>query len=75
MRMTGHSVQYLKSVRGAKTPDYILKNDKTDLIIEIGGKSKGREQFKGIHGAKGIILSHSLETEDIRRPLFLAGML
>ena len=75
MRMAGHSVQYLKSVRGAKTPDYIIKNDSKDLIIEIGGKSKGREQFKGIRDAKGIILSHSLETNDIRRPLFLAGML
>jgi hypothetical protein len=75
MKIAGYPVQYLKSVRGAKTPDYIFKNGKTDLIIEIGGKSKGREQFKGVQGTKGIILSHSLETKDIRRPLFLAGML
>jgi hypothetical protein len=45
------------------------------LIIEIGGRTRGREQFKGITGTPGLILSHSLDTDGIRRPLFLAGYL
>lgn len=77
MRMTGTPVHYLKSTRGAKTPDYLIqRKDKGEIIVEIGGKGKGREQFKGMgKKTKGLILSHSNEIQGIRRPLFLAGFL
>jgi len=44
-------------------------------VIEIGGKGKGREQFKGIETRQKLILNHSNEVEGIKRPLFLLGFL
>jgi hypothetical protein len=73
MLSAGKKIDYLKSTRGAKTPDYMLSSKKDEMIVEVGGKSKGREQFKGIKGSKKLIFSHSTETESIKRPLFLAG--
>jgi len=69
---------YLKSTRGAKTPDFLIKSDiknklENDIVIEVGGKGKGREQFKGITVKKKIILSHKGNIEGIKRPLFLLG--
>ena len=66
---------YLKSTRGAKTPDYLIPMDGQDIIVEVGGKGKGREQFKGIKAKKKIVFSHSLQTQGIKRPLFLLGMI
>ena len=66
---------YLKSTRGAKTPDYLIPMDGEDIIAEVGGKGKGREQFKGIKAKKKIIFSHSIETQGLKRPLFLLGMI
>ena len=66
---------YLKSTRGAKTPDYLVSLNGDDIIIEIGGKKKGREQFKGIKSKKKLILTPSLETLGIKRPLFTIGLL
>jgi len=73
---SGKNIKYLKSTRGSKTPDYIIRDEKdNNIIIEVGGKGKGREQFKGIKEKKKLIMSHSLEIKGIKRPLFLAGML
>lgn len=66
---------YLKSTRGKKTPDYMVYYNNNRFIIELGGKGKGREQFKGITDKKQIILSHSDRIDGIRRPLFIAGFL
>lgn len=74
MKALEFNLFYLKSTRGLKTPDYILKS-KEDIVLEIGGKTKGRTQFKGIQIDKKIILSHSIEVKGIKRPLFLMGML
>ncbi len=74
LRALGKTVFYLKSMRGQKTPDYLVR-DAEDIIIEVGGKSKGRSQFKGIEVKRKIILSHGYEMAGIRRPLFLAGMI
>ena len=65
---------YLKSTRGEKTPDYLIR-DSEDIILEIGGKSKGRSQFKGISVKDKIILTDSYDITGIRRPLFLVGMI
>ncbi|MBI5485687.1 MAG: ATP-binding protein [Deltaproteobacteria bacterium] len=69
----GISFNYLKSTRGAKTPDYLVHVDTETYVIEIGGPGKGREQFKGFAGKKNLILAHSNETTGIKRPLFLIG--
>ena len=75
IRNSGFSFNYLKSNRGAKIPDYYVSNDENSYIIEIGGKGKGREQFKGVNEKKQLILTHSDRIDGIRRPLFLAGFL
>ncbi len=65
---------YLKSTRGAKTPDYLVEGpDK--LVIEIGGKGKGREQFKGVQAGQKLILAHTDIPDEKRIPLFLLGFI
>jgi uncharacterized protein len=73
-RSLGKEVFYLKSMRGQKTPDYLMR-DFEDIIFEVGGKGKGRSQFKGVDIKRKIIFADGYDTADIRRPLFLAGML
>jgi len=74
VKACGLDVRYLKSTRGAKTPDYVIGGRKS-LVFEIGGRRKGRQQFKGFEAGRKIILSDSYETEGIKRPLFLFGLL
>src|SRR3989339_621536 len=62
--------KYLKSLRGAKTPDFLVKTPQGNVIIEVGGKGKGREQFKGITNELKIRLVHSDDFEGDKRPLF-----
>ncbi len=66
---------YLKTKRGAKTPDYYIKYNNENIVVEVGGKNKGREQFKGIDEKKKIIFTHSTIIDKLRRPLFLLGFL
>ncbi len=66
---------YLKSTRGSKTPDYMIDTSKEEIIIEIDGKGKGRQQFKGISGFKQAIFYHNDIPDGIRKPLFLLGYL
>ncbi len=66
---------YLKSTRGTKTPDFLVKQETGDIVVEIGGKGKGREQFKGIQYQRKLILNHSNVIEGIKRPLFLLGFI
>lgn len=74
VKACGFDIRYLKSTRGAKTPDYVIGGRKS-LVFEIGGRGKGRQQFKGFQAGRKIILSDSYETEDIKRPLFMLGLL
>ncbi|MBA7692908.1 hypothetical protein ES703_101481 [subsurface metagenome] len=73
--MAGISFSYLKSTRGAKTPDYLLNLGQEQIIVEVGGKGKGREQFKGVDLKKRLILSQAGGIEGIKRPLLLIGFL
>ena len=73
-RANGLDVRYLKSTRGEKTPDYLLR-DRETFVFEIGGKGKGRQQFKGFKAGSKIVLSDSYEIEGINRPLFMFGLL
>jgi hypothetical protein len=72
--MKGLRFHYLKTKRGAKTPDFLVEEQgQESVVIEIGGKGKGREQFKGIKVQKKLILSHSAEVTGNKRPLSLLG--
>lgn len=75
MLISNNSFSYLKSKRGAKTPDYLVKGNNLELVIEIGGKGKGIGQFKDITAKNKIRLVHSDETRGNKRPLFLIGYL
>jgi hypothetical protein len=75
MTNAGYEISYLKSTRGEKTPDYLLDLPSGRMIFEIGGKGKGREQFKGIRGGKPLVLVHAPLPEKGRIPLHLLGFL
>lgn len=75
MVMKGLTFHYLKTTRGSKTPDFLVETEDEKLVIEIGGKGKGREQFKGIKVEKKLILSHSTDIGKRAKPLSLIGYL
>ena len=66
---------YLKSTRGSKTPDFLVRDKQGDIVLEVGGKGKGRSQFKGIKVDRKIILAHDERIDDLYRPLHLLGYL
>ena len=55
----GKEVFYLKSTLGKKTPDFLIR-DSEDIVFEIGGKGKGRSQFKGVSVKKKISFARLL---------------
>ena len=75
MKQAGIRFQYLKSTRGAKTPDFLIEDASSRLAIEIGGRGKGREQFKGVKIDRKLVFAHSPAPERHRLPLFLLGFL
>jgi predicted AAA+ superfamily ATPase len=58
MSQHGASFQYAKSTRGAKTPDFLMTVDEHPVVIEVGGRTKGRSQFKGVDYEKKVVLYH-----------------
>lgn len=75
MNQAGIELEYLKSTRGAKTPDYLIDRDGERLAVEVGGRGKGREQFKGVEVDRKLVFAHSVAPEGNRLPLFLLGFL
>ncbi|MGD8699587.1 MAG: hypothetical protein PVJ43_09875 [Gemmatimonadales bacterium] len=75
MKQAGIRVQYLKSTRGAKTPDYLILDAPVKTAVEIGGRGKGRAQFKGVSIDRKLVFSHTDAPERHRLPLFLLGYL
>ena len=73
--MKGYQFHYLKTKRGAKTPDFLVEHGNEKVVIEIGGKGKGREQFKGIKVEQKLILAHHPEGKGNTKPLSLLGFL
>ena len=73
-RALGKEIFYLKSRRGQKTPDYLIR-DSEDIVFEVGGKGKGKSQFKGVNIKRKIIFADGYDMADMRRPLFLAGLI
>ena len=67
---------YLKNSKGKKCPDYLVKNVNTELIVEIGGKGKGKQQFKGIHkDLPCVVFSQGGAHSQSSRSLALLGFL
>ena len=75
LRQSGRAFGYLKSTRGTKTPDFLVRGGPEKIVVEIGGKGKGRQQFKGIKVDRKLILAHTDVPNRGRIPLFLAGFL
>lgn len=75
MKQAGIQFRYLKSTRGAKTPDYLIEDARGKLAVEIGGPGKGRQQFKGIHIDRKLLFAHRPVPERGQLPLFLLGYL
>ena len=75
IKISGNKINYLKTKKGRKTPDYLVEENGKQYIIEVGGKGKGIQQFKGINISKSLIFVDGERFDGIRRPLFLAGFL
>jgi hypothetical protein len=75
LRIQGAKFNYLKSTRGSKIPDFLVRERDGSIVVEIGGRGKGHEQFKGISEKKRLILTHSDRIDKMRKPLVLAGFL
>lgn len=78
MRLAQIPFTYVKSQRGKKIPDFSFSWNSMNIILEVGGKGKGRSQFKGVTYDRKIILYHSQDDLSIskdRIPLFLLGFL
>lgn len=75
MKQAGITFEYLKSTRGAKTPDYLIEDASGKLAVEIGGPCKGCQQFKGVHVDRKIVFAHVSLPDKGRLPLFLLGYL
>ncbi len=71
--MNGFDPWYLKSNRGSKNPDFLIHFAGKEVIVEVGEKGKGREQFKGISRTEKMLLVHSDESDGIKYPLFMLG--
>ncbi len=69
------NINYLKSTRGEKTPDFIIETLKgREIVIEVGGRGKGRSQFKGINIDEKYIFVDSIDWSEKQYPLFLLSM-
>ena len=75
MRQAGIPIQYLKSTTGNKTPDFLIEHEGRKIVFEIGGKGKGRSQFKGVQADQKIILAPDIAPSQGRIPLHLIGFL
>ena len=74
MKRAGLSFHYLKSTRGKKTPDFLIHGPEK-IVIEVGGKGKGRQQFKGIEVGRKLIVAHETTPSPKHIPLHLLGLL
>lgn len=75
MTQAGTEMEYLKSTRGAKTPDYLVEIGGEKVAAEVGGRRKGREQFKGVDVERKLVFAHTEAPESSRIPLFVLGLM
>ena len=69
----GLTVNYLKSMRGQKLPDYVVFQGERRIIFEVGGAGKGASQFKGMKEKEKHLLTQPGSPKSI--PLILTGLL
>jgi predicted AAA+ superfamily ATPase len=67
------SAEHLRA--GRFFEDYLVRGRTDKLVVEVGGKGKGREQFKGVKIDRKLIFAHTDVPDRGRLPLFLAGFL
>jgi predicted AAA+ superfamily ATPase len=58
MEQHSQSYTYAKTVRGAKTPDFVIGFADETVVVEIGGVSKGRSQFKEVDYDRKVVIFH-----------------
>ncbi len=75
MKQAGIGFHYLKSTRGAKTPDFLIEDCVDKLVVEIGGPGKGRSQFKGVAVDRKQVFAHISVPSGHQIPLFMLGYL
>ncbi len=76
LTMKGYNLFYLKSPRGGKTPDFFIKENNEKFVVEVGGKGKGRSQFKDFKGYNKVAFVHGdIFNDKFKKPLFLLGYL
>jgi len=76
MRNNKINIFYLKNKRGRKLPDFMIEVKNKKYIIEIGGKSKGFTQFKGMPDKyHKIIATYPYANKEHSIPLFYFGLL
>lgn len=75
MQLAGLKFCYLKSTRGAKTPDFLIAEASDKLVVEIGGPGKGRSQFKGVKVDRKQVFAHIPTPSGHQIPLFMLGFL
>jgi predicted AAA+ superfamily ATPase len=69
------NINYLKGARGEKIPDFLIEDDLgREIVIEVGGRGKGRSQFKGITVTTKVVFVDSLQWKEDQIPLFMLGM-
>lgn len=60
MHQHGCGFHYAKTTRGSKTPDFLLSSAGSSelhgTVVEIGGRGKGRSQFKGLEYERKVVL-------------------
>ncbi|MGC8729600.1 MAG: ATP-binding protein [Elusimicrobiales bacterium] len=76
LKIAEYDLFYLKSKRGEKTPDFFVTENNERFVIEVGGKGKGRSQFKNFSNYKKIMFYHGDWVKDEnKKPMFLLGYL
>lgn len=75
MRQAGFDLSYVKGTRGEKIPDYLFRHGGKRYVVEVGGKGKGRTQFKGITADGTRVASEGGNWNLGRIPLHLFGSL
>ncbi len=75
LRQQGVDPAYVKGTRGEKIPDYLFRHQGERVVVEVGGKGKGRSQFKGITADRIRIAAEGGVWGDRRIPLHLFACL
>jgi hypothetical protein len=65
----------MQEAQGGLREDFLVMHGGEKIAMEIGGRSKGYSQFKGVENCRRIILAPNMTTSPGRIPLHLLGFL